>query len=236
MAAGSQTVLQAETSVETSRRRRDLVELCVGYALILIVLWTPRLLQRPLYCVAAIYLIAVLWLSFAGWNAMGLRLANLARSIWVFGVAILLAAVAIAVAARMHTLLLPGGFVPFVHRYLGYALWAGFQQILLQNFFFARLLRLIRNPRIAALAAATIFSLAHLPSPILTVATFVWGLIACLLFLRYRNLIPLALTHALLGITIAITVPGPIIRNMRVGLGYLTYSSSHAHRPHQRNY
>jgi membrane protease YdiL (CAAX protease family) len=203
---------------------------------ILLVIWTPRPIQRPLWCVAAIYLITVLRLSLEGWNAMGLRTVNLGRSIWVFGVALLLAAGAIAVAARMHTLLLPGGFAPFVRRYLGYAIWAGFQQILLQNFFFARLLHLIRNPRTAALVAATIFSLAHLPSPILTVATFVWGLIACLLFLRNRNLIPLALTHALLGITIAMTVPGPIIRNMRVGLGYLTYPSSHTNRSNRRGH
>jgi hypothetical protein len=61
-------------------------------------------------------------------------------------------------------------------------------------------------------------------------------LIACLLFLRNRNLIPLALTHALLGITIAMTVPGPIIRNMRVGLGYLTYPSSHTNRSNRRGH
>jgi hypothetical protein len=51
----------------------------------------------------------------------------------------------------------------------------------------------------------------------------VWGLAACLLFLCYRNLYPLALAHAIFGITIAITVPGPVDHNMRVGLGYLKY-------------
>ena len=67
----------------------------------------------------------------------------------------------------------------------------------------------------------------HLPNPILTAASFVWGLAACLLFLRYRNLYILAITHAILGITLAMTVPGPVIRNMRVGLGYLTYPANH---------
>ena len=32
------------------------------------------------------------------------------------------------------------------------------------------------------------------------------------------------MAHAILGITIAITVPGPVDHNMRVGLGYLTYN------------
>jgi hypothetical protein len=31
------------------------------------------------------------------------------------------------------------------------------------------------------------------------------------------------IAHAILGITVAITVPGPVDHNMRVGLGYLTY-------------
>jgi Type II CAAX prenyl endopeptidase Rce1-like len=210
-----------------NRRRRDLLELCIGYALILAVLWTPRPYQRLLYCVAVIFLVAVLWKSFDGWAAMGLRIANLGRSIWVVGVALAIAATAVFVAWRMHTFQSNGGLLPLVRRYWGYAIWAFAQQVLLQDFFLSRLLRLMRRPGSAALMAAAIFSLAHLPSPILTVVTFVWGLAASLLFLHYRNLYPLALAHAIFGITIAITVPGPVIRNMRVGLGYLTYASNH---------
>ncbi|MGP8259177.1 MAG: type II CAAX prenyl endopeptidase Rce1 family protein [Acidobacteriaceae bacterium] len=208
-------------------KRRDLAELCVGYALILIVIWTPRPWQRPLYIATAIFLAAVLILSFTGWKQMGLQKANLARSSWVVGVALLGAAIAIVLAARMNTLQWPGGPMPFLRRYLGYAIWSVLQQVLLQVFFLARLMRLLRGPASAVLAAAAIFSLAHLPNPILTVSAFLWGLAACLLFLRYRNLYPLAITHAILGITLAITVPGPVIRNMRVGYGYLTYSAHH---------
>jgi hypothetical protein len=32
------------------------------------------------------------------------------------------------------------------------------------------------------------------------------------------------LAHAILGITVAITIPGPADHNMRVGLGYLRYN------------
>jgi hypothetical protein len=31
------------------------------------------------------------------------------------------------------------------------------------------------------------------------------------------------MAHAIMGIAIAITIPGPVDHNMRVGLGYLTY-------------
>jgi hypothetical protein len=62
----------------------------------------------------------------------------------------------------------------------------------------------------------------------------IWGFVACLLFLRYRNLYPLMMAHAILGITVALTAPGPVVHNMRVGLGYLTYNPHrHAHRMHR---
>jgi hypothetical protein len=103
---------------------------------------------------------------------------------------------------------------------------------LLQDFFLRRMLRLVSRKGAAVVVAAGIFSLAHLPNPILTVVTFLWGLAACTIFLRYRNLYPLGLAHAVLGITLAIAIPGPMIRNMRVGLGYLAYA--HQHHGHQR--
>jgi hypothetical protein len=208
-------------------KRRDLLELTVGYTLILIVLWTPRPWQRILYGAAALYLIVTLCRSFEGWPAMGIRTANLARSLWVVAVAAVLATAAALIARREHTLNLPDGFLAFLQRYWGYALWAFAQQLLLQDFFLARFRRLIRSPTFAALAATLTFSLAHLPNPILTLVTFVWGFAACLLFLRYRNLYPLAIAHAIFGIAIAITLAGSITRNMRVGLGYLTYPAHH---------
>ncbi len=36
--------------------RRDVVELVIGYALILLVIWTPRPWQRLFYCLAAVFL------------------------------------------------------------------------------------------------------------------------------------------------------------------------------------
>ena len=221
----------------SARRRRDLVELWVGYALVLVVIWTPRPWQRTFYFVAATFVVAATWLSFPGWKAMGFGIVNLARSMWLVAVALLAAAVAMDVAGRMHTLHSPGGFTMFFDRYAGYMIFAIVQQALLQSYFLLHFLRLTRRPQTAALAAAAIFSLAHLPNPILTVCTFVWGLAACLFFLRYRNLYSLSIAHAILGITLAICVPGPVIRNMRVGLGYLTYHAQRAdhgldHRNH----
>jgi hypothetical protein len=46
------------------------------------------------------------------------------------------------------------------------------------------------------------------------------------MFRRYRSLYPLMLGHAVLGLTLAITMPDSLIHHMRVGLGYLKYQGS----------
>jgi len=210
---------------------RDLAEIAIAYGLILLVIWSPRPEQRVLWWVAAGGVAAIIWISFDSFAAMGLRRMNFRSSFWVVDAALAAAGVAIIAAARLHTLRLPGSVPAFAETYVAYAVWSGVQQFLLQGFFLARLLRIAPRGWQAALAASVLFSAAHLPNPILTPITFLWGVTACLLFLHYRNLYPLALAHAILGITIAITVPGPVDHNMRVGLGYLAYS----HQRHGRH-
>jgi len=67
------------------------------------------------------------------------------------------------------------------------------------------------------------FSAAHLPSLVLTVASLPWGIAACTLLLRYRNLYALGLVHGILGLCIAISVPDVVTHRMMVRLGYLQY-------------
>jgi len=208
-------------------RRRDLLQFAIGYVLILAVIWTPRPWQQPLYIVAVLFIAVSMWFSSDGWNAMGFRRANFFQSLWVPGVALVAAALAIAEARHLDTLHPTGPLSLYVKNFWGYAIWSLVQQILLQGFFLLRLIRLLPSARTAAIIAASTFAVAHLPNPILTVMTMVWGLMACFLFLRYRNLYSLGIAHAILGICVAITLPGPVIRNMRVGLGYLTYPRHH---------
>ena len=222
-----------EQSASARSRRRDAVEIAVAYGLILAVEWTPRPLQRVLWIAAAAGLIFITRISFDGWRAMGFRAANFWRSLWIAGAALALAAIAVAIAANMHSLRMPRGLLAFLATYCAYAIWAGVQQFLLQGVFLLRFLRLIPRPGWAALAASTLFALAHLPNLVLMPITFVWGFAACLLFLRYRNIYPLMIAHAILGITVAMTIPGPVDHNMRVGLGYLRYAP---HRQPHRQY
>ncbi|WP_213805488.1 CPBP family intramembrane glutamic endopeptidase [Granulicella sp. dw_53] len=207
-------------------RRRDLVDLGVGYGLILGMVWTPHPWQEILYFTALAWVVASTWVSFAGWKVLGLGSSGRVgseglRSLWVIGGALVVALGAVLVAARMDTLNRPHGTWLFVKTFWGYTVWSFLQQFLLQDFVLLRLLRLLPSKRMAVLVAAGMFAMAHLPSPILTALTLVWGGVACWLFLRQRNVYALGMAHAILGVCLAMVVPGHVDRDMRVGLGYL---------------
>ena len=204
-------------------RRRDLLELSGIYALILVVIWTPRPWQAVLWVIAAAIMTYVSYLSFEGLRPMGLCTANLKRSLWAVAFAMAVAMLAVFVAVRLHTLHVPETPWLILRKYGLYVIWAAVQQIILQWFFLSRSLRLLPDATSAAALTAGLFAVAHLPNPILTLITLVFGLASCLFFLHYRNLVPLAIAHAILGISIGITIPGAIDHNMRVGIGYLRY-------------
>ncbi|MGA9585004.1 MAG: CPBP family intramembrane glutamic endopeptidase [Terracidiphilus sp.] len=207
----------------------DIGELLIGYCLILTVIWTPRPLQHWLYFIALGWFIVSIVLTFDGWKAMGCCVAGFWRSSWVVGVAVIVAAIATFFASSLHTLHHPGGPAAWLAAFGGYTIWALMQQLLLQGYFLARLLRIIPNANLAALITASVFALAHLPNPILTPLTLVWGLAACLVFIRSRNVYPLAIAHAIFGVCVAITIPANLLHNMRVGLGYLRYHPQPLH-------
>lgn len=216
---------QAATTGHSTQR--DLLELAVGYSLILATVWTPNPAQRVLYWSAFAWIVGTTWARRDGWTALGLGRKGLLQSLWIVAVALGLSAIAIYIAGRTHTLHRLHGPTPiFLHGW-GYIVWSLMQQFLLQSYFLLRLLRLLPNKTSAIIAASGIFALAHLPNPILTPITLVWGAISCVLFLRYRNIYALGVAHGIMGLCVAVIVPNSLHHHMRVGLGYLRY--------HQRN-
>ena len=211
-----------------SERRRDLVEVLLGYGAILLVIWTPNPVQRVLYWLACALIVTIVALRKQNLESLGLVGRNLLTSLWIVGAALALGAISIFIADRMHTLHSLHGQAALFSHVWGYLVWSFMQQFLLQIFFFCRLLRLT-SPAKAVAIAAGLFAVAHIPSPILAAATLVWGICACLLYLKYRNLYVLGLAHGILGICFAITVPDHFHHHMRVGIGYLNY---HPHTGH----
>jgi hypothetical protein len=186
-------------------------------------IWTAGPIQRVLYWLAFAWIIGTSWARREGWTTLGLGRKGLLQSLWIVAVALCLSAIAIYIAWRTHTLHRLHGPLPIFRHGWAYIIWSVMQQFLLQSYFLLRFLRLLPNKTSAIIAATGIFALAHLPNPILTPVTLIWGAISCVLFLRYRNIYALGIAHGIMGLCLAITVPSSLHHNMRVGLGYLHY-------------
>jgi membrane protease YdiL (CAAX protease family) len=209
-----------------SGRTRDLLELILGYGLIVGIIWMPENLQRMLSPLALVLTLAVVLAQRKSRDELGVGRGGLVESLWIFPAAIALSALSMLVAAKLGTLhpLYKGDF----RHVAGYVMWTLYQQFLLQDYFMDRLLRLVSNESVALTLAGTLFAAAHLPNLVLTAATLVWGIVSCALFLRYRNLWALGLAQGVLGLCIALCVPDALHHHLRVGLGYVRY---HATKP-----
>jgi membrane protease YdiL (CAAX protease family) len=200
-----------------------LLELAVGYALILITVWTPNPQQRTLFWISAAWFFCSAVFAALRGEPLGLKRPPLRLTLVVVSLVILIGLGMVGIAAVVGTLHgLFGVRAPLLHA-AGYLLWALVQQYIQQSFFFARIEQLTSNGLLAGFWTALLFSLAHLPNPVLTPVTFVGGWLLTELFRRYRTLYPLAIAHGLIGLAIAISVPDSLHHHMRVGLGYLRY-------------
>ena len=117
--------------------------------------------------------------------------------------------------------LAPG--VKTIASFAGYGLWCVFQQYLTQSYFHNRLMRLTSSRHVSSLCVALMFGAAHIPNPILMVATTLGGFILAEVFARHRNIYPLALAQTVGGFLIAAISPASLIHNMRVGPGYFFF-------------
>jgi len=207
---------------------RDLVELSIGFAMIMLVLWLPtreQLVFGPIALLAPLAL--TLWRRPTR-DELGVSARGFLRSLWILPASLLLTVVSVLVAQRFgtfHTL-----YQPDFKHVGGYVLWTIYQQFLLQDFFMPRLTRLLNQDSAIAMGGV-LFSAAHLPNATLTLATLAWGVASCWLFRRYRSLWVLGLAQGLLGLAFAVCVPDALHHHMRVGLGFIRYHSIQASQP-----
>src|SRR5262249_55839762 len=104
-----------------------------------------------------------------------------------------------------------------------YFAWALFQEFGLQSFFTNRLLMILKRPEKAAWASAAIFAVFHIPNPVLIPITFFGGYVLNRVFIKYRNLIPLAFSHAVVGSLLSVVLPATWTHGLRVGPGYYRF-------------
>lgn len=105
-------------------------------------------------------------------------------------------------------------------RYLSLPIWALLQQYAL-NGFINRRAQLALGKGVKSIAVvAIVFAMLHLPNPLLTTLTAIGSLIWAAAYQRQPNLFALALSHTLVSLTLALTLPPGLTGSLRVGFKY----------------
>jgi membrane protease YdiL (CAAX protease family) len=198
-------------------------QLILAYVFMERALWSSRLAFRNTWAlVAAITVFVFVLVDRPSVKRLGLGLPT------SFGASLVLAVSFATAVFLIFAVRWVGGQIPAnptwpgLHLTWQYFAWALIQEFMLQSFFFTRCEELFGSTA-AVWVAATLFSAAHLPGPILTTFTLIGGLFFCEMFRRYRSIYPIGIVHAVLGLTIAVTMPDSLLHHMRVGIGYLRY-------------
>ena len=188
------------------RRRRCLETVFVLATGAVNVAPTDRLFSQGVFVLVA--LCAWTSYSFLRWRASSTRaevltswglgrgdLAASWRATSIFGL-VALACIA-GIGAARGTLTLHWHMLPLVCLY---PIWGLVQQYLVQVLLVDNLVALRCPLALVMGAAALLFGAAHLPNVELSLATALLGLVFALIWLRWRNLWPLALWHGWLGV------------------------------------
>lgn len=240
MAVGSRTFSKKDAAIPHGLRvsnartstgfRRVFVwtEIVVVFLLLEFALWAPTTALRNRWAAITAFaiLVFVLMDAAAGRTSLkhlGLRWPKTADAGIVLGIG-----VATAVLLLLFVNWVGGeipanpAWFPNLQSIWGYVLWSAVQEFILLSFFFNRFEELLGSSAAVWMASA-LFASVHLPSPILTTATLIGSLFFCEMFRRFRSIYPVALVHAMLGLTVALVVPDGLLHHMRVGIGYLRY-------------
>ncbi len=210
---------RSNSAPATTSHTRDLFEIALVFTLIMVAVWTPQGRVNSIFSITA----AACVVAFAIVGRWGAREMGLTRplagalNILLIGALMCAAIAAIGVALRFAGVGYP---LPW-SRSSQYGIWALQQEFIVQSLFFLRLESFLGSRR-AVWAAASLYAIAHIPSPLLTALSFLGGLLFCECFRRWRNLYPLGMIHGALGLTIAASLPDKWLHHMRVGIGYLT--------------
>jgi hypothetical protein len=212
---------QTQFDLHSPFRFRDLLETAIVFILVMVAVWTPR---GPLNAFASISAAAcvVAFAAMGRWSAreLGLRRPLTGAGYILMAGAVLCGAIVlIGIPVRFAG---AGNPLP-LNRSWQYVIWALAQEFILQCIFYLRLESLVGSRR-AVLAAAGLFAVAHIPSPLLTMLSFFGGVLFCEFFRRWRNLYALGIIHGALGLTIARSLPDHWLHHMRVGIGFMRFN------------
>ncbi len=189
-------------------------------ALLEVALWAP--LRLGILCgICAVWSIVwQLWQAASNTRSLGLELRGLMRGSWLLGATLVLALAILATAYFSGSLHRLWGLQHPWYAIAVYVCWAFLQEFMLQCFCL-RMLRALVSRVSSLLLSGVVFAVAHLPNPSLTFVTFFAGVAFTAIYARKRNLYVVALIHAVLGLTLAVSTPDAWFHGLRVGRSFL---------------
>jgi hypothetical protein len=137
-----------------------------------------------------------------------------------WGYAALVAAAALAIGLALHR---AGGHAittPGLRQILRYFGWALLQQYLICAIYAERWNIVSGNRYVAVYLGALGFALMHSPNAALMLATFAGGLCWCAIYLHYRALLPLALSHTASALSLVALLPPDVLRSAEVSVRF----------------
>lgn len=206
----------------TESRAWIITELVVVTLLVQIGLWNLGQVRKNVIIFGALWCVLTTILDGTSRKDMGLSWKNSKDMYWLIYPTLFIAVFVWVVGV------ICGTQDQFVHQSgtilntkFGYILGAVIQQLLMQSYVFVRLHQLW--PKTAIKHTATMFSLSHVPNPVLMILCWLLGWATTHIFKKHRCVWVLCVTHGLIGATMAEYLPAWV---MRVGI---TFYNNHKH-------
>jgi uncharacterized protein len=190
-----------------------------------IALWVVQVFARHRYWIGAVPLLLSLGLMFVSHRIrgetardVGFRFDNFLAALKLLVLPTIIAAALILLLIWMYSGRLTVS--PFRSRLLFVPLWALFQQYALQGFINRRAQIVVGTGTSSALLTALVFSILHLPSPLLAVLTLLGAFVWSLVYQRRPNLFALAISHTIASVLLSMFLPPNLTPMLRVGFKY----------------